>query len=70
MTPSTRPLYHVGEQVYVRLCVGMRRGEGLRTIAKVRVRDTRGWFYTLDKPVDVGGIAIEQVYEDEVQQIS
>ncbi len=65
-----RPLYHPGDPVCVRLIVGSRRGEGIRRITEVLVADSRGWFYLLDAPVDVDGVPIEKVYEDELQSHS
>lgn len=62
------PLYHPGDRVSVRLSVNQRRGEGVRTITEVLVADTRGWFYLLDAPIDVDGVLIEKVYEDEIQE--
>ena len=57
-----------GDQVHVRLSVNERRGEGLRTITRVLVADSRGRFYELDEPVDCDGVKILQVYEDELER--
>jgi len=72
MLTQTAPVpgYHDGDRVYVRLSVHERRGEGLRSVARLHVRDTRGWFYSLDAPIDVEGVLIERVYEDELERES
>lgn len=62
------PAYHVGDRVYVRLSINERQGEGLATIAEIHARDSRGWFYSLDTPIDVEGVLIERVYEDELER--
>jgi hypothetical protein len=66
--PKPLPLYHPGDHVRVRLSVNWRRGEGVRTVRDVLVADTRGWFYRLDAPIDVDGVLIDKVYEDEIQE--